>query len=72
MVAAVFIAFALSRVVPRAALKPDFPGPTGLSVFVIASIAHVRAMVVGGQFLRLAVPCPHFGEVAEWLKAAPC
>ena len=36
VVAAVFIAFALSAsfIAPR--IKPDFPGPNGLSVFVIA------------------------------------
>jgi hypothetical protein len=39
VVAGVFIAFALvsSFLAPR--LKPDFPGPTGLSVFALASVA---------------------------------
>ena len=39
VVAGVFIAFALasSFLVPR--YKPDFPGPAGLSVFAIASMA---------------------------------
>jgi uncharacterized cupredoxin-like copper-binding protein len=45
VVAAVFIAFALtsSFVAPRR--RPDFPGPNGLSVFVIASIALFAAMI---------------------------
>jgi uncharacterized cupredoxin-like copper-binding protein len=45
VVAAVFIAFALtsSFVAPRR--RPDFPGQNGLSVFVIASIALFAAMV---------------------------
>jgi uncharacterized cupredoxin-like copper-binding protein len=45
VVAAVFIGFALtsSFVAPRR--RPDFPGPNGLSVFVIASIALFAAMI---------------------------
>jgi uncharacterized cupredoxin-like copper-binding protein len=45
VVAAVFIAFALtsSFVAPRR--RPDFPGPNGLSVFVIVSIALFAAMI---------------------------
>jgi uncharacterized cupredoxin-like copper-binding protein len=45
VVAAIFIAFALtsSFVAPRR--RPDFPGQNGLSVFVIASIALFAAMI---------------------------
>ena len=50
VVAAVFIAFALasSFLVPR--LKPDFPGPVGLSVYVIASVALFGLMVAAVNF----------------------
>jgi membrane associated rhomboid family serine protease len=50
VVAAVFIAFALasSFLVPR--YRPDFPGPTGLSVFVIASIVLFGLMVAAVNF----------------------
>ena len=50
VVAAVFIAFALaaSFVVPR--YKPDFPGPSGLSVFVIASIVLFGLMIAAVNF----------------------
>ena len=50
VVAAVFIGFALvsSLVVPR--YKPDFPGPTGLSVFAIASIVMFVLMVAAVNF----------------------
>ena len=50
VVAAAFIAFALaaSFLVPR--YKPDFPGPTGLSVFVIASIVMFGLMVAAVNF----------------------
>jgi hypothetical protein len=50
VVAAVFIAFALaaSFVAPR--LKPDFPGPTGLGPFVIASIVLFLLMVAAVNF----------------------
>ena len=50
VVAAVFIAFALvsSFLVPR--YKPDFPGPSGLSVFVIASIVMFALMVAAVNF----------------------
>lgn len=50
VVAVVFIAFALasSLVVPR--YKPDFPGPTGLSVFAIASIVMFVLMVAAINF----------------------
>lgn len=43
--AAIFISFAVgsSFLVPR--YKPDFPGPAGLSVFVIASLALFGMMV---------------------------
>jgi hypothetical protein len=51
VVAAVFIAFALasSFLVPR--YKPDFPGPAGLSVFVLASIVMFGLMVAAINFL---------------------
>jgi hypothetical protein len=50
VVAAVFIAFALgsSFLIPR--YKPDFPGPTGLSVFAIASIVLFGLMVAAVNF----------------------
>jgi hypothetical protein len=50
VVAAVFIAFALasSFLVPR--YKPDFPGPSGLSVFAIASIVMFVVMIVAINF----------------------
>jgi hypothetical protein len=50
VVAAVFIAFALtvSLLVPR--YKPDFPGPSGLSVFAIASIVLFGLMVAAVNF----------------------
>ena len=50
LVAAVFIAFALvcSFVVPR--YKPDFPGPSGLSTFVIASLVLFGLMVAAVNF----------------------
>ncbi len=50
VVAAVFIAFALasSFLVPR--YKPDFPGPTGLSVFVIGSIVMFALMIAAVNF----------------------
>ena len=78
VVAAVFIAFALvsSFLVPR--YKPDFPGPTGLERVRHRVGRHVRADGRRGEFLRLdarpgaSVLCSDFGEVAEWLKAAPC
>jgi hypothetical protein len=50
VVAAIFIAFALvaSFVVPR--YKPDFPGPNGLSTFVIASVVMFGLMVAAVNF----------------------
>ena len=50
VVAAVFIAFALasSFLVPR--YKPDFPGPSGLSTFVIASLVLFGLMVAAVNF----------------------
>ena len=50
VVAAIFIAFALvcSFLVPR--YKPDFPGPTGLSTFVIVSIVMFGLMVAAVNF----------------------
>jgi hypothetical protein len=50
VVAAVFIAFALvsSFLVPR--YKPDFPGPSGLSVFAIASIVLFLLMIAAINF----------------------
>lgn len=50
IVAAVFIAFALisSFLAPR--LKPDFPGPNGLSVFVLASLVMFGLMVAAINF----------------------
>jgi hypothetical protein len=50
VVAAIFIAFALasSFLVPR--YKPDFPGPNGLSTFVIASLVLFALMVAAVNF----------------------
>lgn len=50
LVAAIFIAFALvsSFLVPR--FKPDYPGPAGLSVFVIASIVLFALMIAAVNF----------------------
>jgi uncharacterized membrane protein len=50
VVAVAFIGFALvsSLIVPR--YKPDFPGPTGLSVFAIASIVMFVLMVAAVNF----------------------
>lgn len=50
VVAAIFIAFALaaSFLVPR--YKPDFPGPAGLSVFVIASLVMFVLMIAAINF----------------------
>jgi Mg/Co/Ni transporter MgtE len=50
VVAAVFIAFALvsSFVVPR--YRPDFPGPEGMSVFVIVSVLLFALMVAAVNF----------------------
>ena len=45
VVAAVFIAFALTSAFIAPRRRPDFPGPNGLSVFVIASIALFAAMI---------------------------
>ena len=50
VVAAIFIAFALvsSLLVPR--YKPDFPGPSGLSVFAIASVVLFVLMLAAINF----------------------
>jgi Mg/Co/Ni transporter MgtE len=50
VVAAIFIAYALacSFLVPR--YKPDFPGPTGLSTFVIVSAVMFGLMVAAVNF----------------------
>ena len=50
VVAGIFIAFALvsSFVVPR--YKPDFPGPTGLSTYVIVSLVMFGLMVAAVNF----------------------
>ena len=48
--AALFISFALasSFLIPR--YKPDYPGPTGMGVFVIGSIAFFVVMVAAVNF----------------------
>ena len=50
VVAGIFIAFALvsALLVPR--YRPDFPGPTGLSVFIIASVVMFALMVAAVNF----------------------
>jgi hypothetical protein len=50
VVAAVFIAFALSASFLAPRKKPDFPGPNGLSVFVIGSILMFVLMVLTINF----------------------
>ena len=50
VVAAVFIAFALSASFLAPRYKPDFPGPNGLSVFVIVSILMFLLMVLAINF----------------------
>jgi hypothetical protein len=50
VVAAVFIAFALSASFLAPKKKPDFPGPNGLSVFVIGSILLFVVMVLTINF----------------------
>jgi hypothetical protein len=50
VVAAVFIAFALSASFLAPRKKPDFPGPNGLSVFVIGSILMFVLMVLAINF----------------------
>jgi len=50
VVAAVFIAFALSASFLAPRRKPDFPGPNGLSVFVIGSLLMFVLMVLTINF----------------------
>ncbi len=50
VVAAVFIGFALSASFLAPKKKPDFPGPNGLSVFVIGSILMLVLMVLAINF----------------------
>ncbi len=50
VVAGVFIAFALSASFLAPRWKPDFPGPNGLSVFVIVSILMFLLMVLAINF----------------------
>jgi NADH:ubiquinone oxidoreductase subunit 3 (subunit A) len=50
VVAALFIAFALAASFLAPRWKPDFPGPNGLSVFVIAAILMFVLMVLTINF----------------------
>lgn len=50
VVAAVFIAFALTASFLAPKKKPDFPGPNGLSVFVIGSLLMFVLMVLAINF----------------------
>ena len=50
LVASVFIAFALGASFLAPKKKPDFPGPNGLSVFVIGSILMFVLMVLAINF----------------------
>ena len=50
VVAAVFIAFALTASFVAPSKKPDFPGPNGLSVFLIGSIVMFVLMVLAINF----------------------
>jgi hypothetical protein len=50
VVAAVFIAFALVASFVAPSKRPDFPGPNGLSVFVIGSLLMFVLMVLAINF----------------------
>jgi hypothetical protein len=50
VVAAVFIAFALGASFLAPKKRPDFPGPNGLSVFVIVSLLLFALMVLAINF----------------------
>ena len=50
VMAAIFIAFALGASFLAPKFKPDFPGPNGLSVFVIVSILMFVLMVLAINF----------------------
>ena len=50
VVAGVFIAFALVASFVAPSKKPDFPGPNGLSVFVIGSLLMFVLMVLAINF----------------------
>jgi hypothetical protein len=50
LVASVFIAFALTASFLAPRWKPDFPGPNGLSVFLIGSILLFVVMVLTINF----------------------
>lgn len=50
IVAGLFIAFALAASFLAPRWKPDFPGPHGLSVFVIASLLMFVLMVLAINF----------------------
>jgi len=50
VVAAVFIAFALAASFLAPKKRPDFPGPNGLSVFVIGSLLLFVLMVLTINF----------------------
>ena len=50
VVAGVFIAFALSASFLAPKKRPDFPGPNGLSVFVIGSLLMFVLMVLTINF----------------------
>ena len=50
IVAGAFIAFALGASFIAPSRKPDFPGPNGLSVFVIGSLLFFVVMVLTINF----------------------
>jgi hypothetical protein len=50
VVAAVFIVFALTASFLAPRWKPDFPGPNGLSVFLIGSLLMFVLMVLAINF----------------------
>lgn len=50
VVAAVFIVFAVTSSFVVQRWKPDFPGPNGLGVFVIASLVMFGLMVAAINF----------------------
>ena len=50
IVAAIFIAFALASSFVAPKIRPDFPGPRGLSTFIIVSVVLFALMVLAVNF----------------------
>ena len=75
-VGAIFIAFALTSSFLASRRRPDFPGPNGMSVFVIVSIALFAAMITAVEVFGVeseakgaaeagAAPAAHTIDVTE-------